>query len=344
MGFMRSDDVAPGPLQYFLSYYEKDPTISNSSKELTRNWVGAFGANIAWPLITLFGMGAYGLVITGLWASWRLFREPLFERAWLQLMGIAVLIVSIMTLGALHWDTVVFLGQEFETGGEIGRILAEFLDDRLSLLGSHTLLIGLFLIALLLSTPFTLQAMIEGISALWSRASGWLLGDRQAEDEEPEPQTVDEAQVRVKKKERLTSPPVQTELFTKKQTGKEVISPEPLSMAPGQYALPALNLLDIYETETAKPDWKRLEQNGAVLEEKLADFGVQGKVVGINPGPVITMYEYAPAPGIKISRIVNLADDLSMALKAISVRVVRPFRARRPWGSKYPTPRGNWSP
>ena len=44
--------------------------------------------------------------------------------------------------------------------------------------------------------------------------------------------------------------------------------------------LPALTMLDTYETETAKPDWKRLEQNGAVLEEKLADFGVQGKVVG----------------------------------------------------------------
>ncbi len=107
-------------------------------------------------------------------------------------------------------------------------------------------------------------------------------------------------------------------------------------MAPGQYALPALNLLDIYETETAKPDWKRLEQNGAVLEEKLADFGVQGKVVGINPGPVITMYEYAPAPGIKISRIVNLADDLSMALKAISVRVVAPIPGKAAVGIEIP--------
>ncbi|MGA2402256.1 MAG: DNA translocase FtsK 4TM domain-containing protein [Syntrophobacteraceae bacterium] len=341
-----------------LSYRAEDPTIFSSSKTLEwsagqgqtppkaapipaealppRNLVGTFGAHIAWPLITFFGMGAYGLVITGLWASWRLFREPLFERAWLQLSGIALLIVSVMTLGALHWDTVVFLGQEFETGGEIGRILSEFLDDRLSGLGSHTLLIGLFLIALLLSTPFTLQAMIEGISALWSRTSGWLLGDQQAEDEEPETQAVDEAPSRVKKKERLTSPPVQTELFPKKQTGKEPISPEPLSMAPGQYVLPMLSLLDTYETETAKPDWKRLEQNGAVLEEKLADFGVQGKVVGINPGPVVTMYEYAPAPGIKISRIVNLADDLSMALKAISVRVVAPIPGKAAVGIEIP--------
>ncbi|MGA2225020.1 MAG: DNA translocase FtsK 4TM domain-containing protein [Syntrophobacteraceae bacterium] len=320
-----------------LSYHEKDPTFFSPSKDFTRNLVGTFGANIAWPLIALFGMGAYGLVITGLWASWRIFRQPVFERAWLRFSGIALLIVTIMTLGALHWDTVVFLDQEFATGGKLGRILSDFLDDRLSALGSHTLLIGTFLIALLLSTPFTLKAMLEGISAFWSKTSGWLLGNQEEEEaEDPLPQATDEPRGRVKKKEKLTSPPVQTELFPKKQAHSEPISPEPLPTTPGQYMLPPVTLLDTYETEAAKPDWKRLEQNGAVLEEKLADFGVQGKVMAINPGPVITMYEYAPAPGIKISRIVNLADDLSMALKAISVRVVAPIPGKAAVGIEIP--------
>ena len=321
-----------------LSYHEKDPTIFSPSKDFTRNLVGTFGANIARPLITLFGIGAYGLVITGLWASWRIFRQPLLERAWLRFSGIALLIVSIMTLGALHWYTIPFLDQEFETGGKIGRILSDFLDDRLSTLGSHTLLIGTFLIALLLSTPFTLKAMIEGISAFWRKTSGWLLGNQEEEEEveEPLPQAADEPRSRVKKKEKLTSPPVQTELFPKKRAHSEPISPEPLPTAQGQYILPPVTLLDTYETEAAKPDWKRLEQNGAVLEEKLADFGVQGKVMAINPGPVITMYEYAPAPGIKISRIVNLADDLSMALKAISVRVVAPIPGKAAVGIEIP--------
>ena len=67
-----------------LSYHEKDPTIFSSSKKFTLNWVGAFGANIAWPLIALFGIGAYGMAATGLWASWRLFKGPSFERAWLR--------------------------------------------------------------------------------------------------------------------------------------------------------------------------------------------------------------------------------------------------------------------
>jgi DNA segregation ATPase FtsK/SpoIIIE, S-DNA-T family len=321
-----------------LSYHDKDPTIFSSSKKFTMNWVGAFGANIAWPLIAFFGIGAYGLAGTGLWASWRLFRDSSFERAWLRLSGIALLITSIMTLSALHWDSVVLLDEEFKTGGLIGKVLARFLDDHLSGLGSHTLLIGLILIALLLSTPFTLQAMIERISAFWSRTSGWLLGDAEAEDEEPEPEEPD-LQVRVKRKEKPHKPMVQAEMFTQKQGRKEPALDAPVRVEPGQYVLPDLTMLDVYETENTKPDWKKLEQNGAVLEEKLADFGVQGKVIGINPGPVITMYEYAPAPGIKISRIVNLADDLSMALKATSVRVVAPIPGKAAVGIEIPNPK-----
>ncbi len=247
-----------------------------------------------------------------------------------------------MTLGAMHWKAVPFLGQEFKVGagGEIGRILSEFLEDRLEWLGSHTLLLGLFLIALVLSTPYTLKAMIEAVSTFWTKTTAWFLGALEDGGVEPEPEPSGSPQARSKKKERTTTvSPVQAELFPKKQGRAEPIEPVPLSMAPGQYGLPALTLLDTYETETFKPDWKKLEQNGAVLEEKLADFGVQGKVVGINPGPVITMYEYAPAPGIKISRIVNLADDLSMALKAISVRVVAPIPGKAAVGIEIPNPK-----
>jgi S-DNA-T family DNA segregation ATPase FtsK/SpoIIIE len=239
-----------------------------------------------------------------------------------------------MTISALHWDSVVFLDEKFQTGGLIGRVLAKFVDDRFSALGSHTLLIGLLLIALLISTPFTLKAVIEKISALWSSATLWLLGDADAEIGEAEVEHSDLPPVRAKRKEKISSSPVQAEMFVKKRG--EFVPPSPVHVDPGQYLLPDLMILDTYETETDKPDWKRLEQNGVILEEKLADFGVQGEVVGINPGPVITMFEYAPAPGIKISRIVNLADDLSMALKAESVRVVAPIPGKAAVGIEIP--------
>lgn len=72
------------------------------------------------------------------------------------------------------------------------------------------------------------------------------------------------------------------------------------------------------------------------LEQKLKNFGVSGKVVGISPGPVVTTYEYAPAPGIKISKIVGLADDIALGLKAKSVRVVGSVPGKAALGIEIP--------
>jgi hypothetical protein len=85
--------------------------------------------------------------------------------------------------------------------------------------------LGTFLIALLLSTPFTLKAMAREISVVWSKATGWLLGDMETEDEPPEPESHDAPADRTKRKEKPSSPPVQTELFPRKQNRRESISP-----------------------------------------------------------------------------------------------------------------------
>ncbi len=125
--------------------------------------------------------------------------------------------------------------------------------------------------------------------------------------------------------------------IAKKEQGGDdaaLFSPQPPS--PGQYSVPDLRLLDTYEEDAKGPDPKLLERNARILEEKLADFGVQGQVADICPGPVITLYEYTPAPGIKISRIVSLTDDLAMALRAISIRVVAPIPGKAAIGIEIP--------
>ena len=76
--------------------------------------------------------------------------------------------------------------------------------------------------------------------------------------------------------------------------------------------------------------------NARLLEKKLLDFNVDGEVVEICPGPVITMFEYAPGPGIKVNRIANLADDLSMALQALSIRIVAPIPGKGVVGIEIP--------
>ncbi|MCB9739014.1 MAG: DNA translocase FtsK 4TM domain-containing protein [Deltaproteobacteria bacterium] len=79
-----------------------------------------------------------------------------------------------------------------------------------------------------------------------------------------------------------------------------------------------------------------LVDNARILEQKLADFKIQGEVTDIRPGPVVTTYEYRPAPGVKISRIANLKDDLTMSLAALRVRVVAPIPGRDVVGIEVP--------
>jgi S-DNA-T family DNA segregation ATPase FtsK/SpoIIIE len=105
------------------------------------------------------------------------------------------------------------------------------------------------------------------------------------------------------------------------------------------YRLPTLALLDQPVRTTQPLDESALLASSRILETKLADFGVVGKVVAVRPGPVITTFEFEPAPGVKVNRIVTLADDLSMALRALSVRVLAPIPGKPVVGIEVSNPR-----
>jgi S-DNA-T family DNA segregation ATPase FtsK/SpoIIIE len=83
-------------------------------------------------------------------------------------------------------------------------------------------------------------------------------------------------------------------------------------------------------------DRDSLIMNSRILEKKLKDFGVGGRVVTVHPGPVVTMYEFEPESGVKVNRIVNLADDLSLALRALSVRIIAPLPGKSVVGIEVP--------
>jgi S-DNA-T family DNA segregation ATPase FtsK/SpoIIIE len=105
----------------------------------------------------------------------------------------------------------------------------------------------------------------------------------------------------------------------------------------GEFKLPDLDLLDNPPKRgDTSIQRESLEMNARRVEKKLADFGVQGDVTEILPGPVITMYEYKPAPGIKISKVAGLSDDLALALRAPSVRIVAPIPGKAAIGIEIP--------
>mgnify|MGYP001824160605 CR=1 FL=1 len=99
---------------------------------------------------------------------------------------------------------------------------------------------------------------------------------------------------------------------------------------------PSLDFLDDAPPRPAEVDDENLRMQSKILEKKLNDFGVNGEVTMVLPGPVVTTYEYEPAPGVKINRIVNLADDLALALRAMSIRIVAPIPGKAAIGIEIP--------
>jgi len=101
-------------------------------------------------------------------------------------------------------------------------------------------------------------------------------------------------------------------------------------------ALPSLDLLDTPAAPHRGHSAEELDAQARFLEQKLREFAVEGEVVQVLPGPVITMYEFAPAAGVKVSKIVNLQDDLALVMQAVSVRVVAPIPGKAVVGIEIP--------
>ncbi|HVH07743.1 MAG TPA: DNA translocase FtsK 4TM domain-containing protein [Myxococcota bacterium] len=108
--------------------------------------------------------------------------------------------------------------------------------------------------------------------------------------------------------------------------------------AGGPFTLPDVDIFQRPPEGGRQFDRDSLIMNSRILEKKLADFGVAGRVVTVHPGPVITMYEFEPAPGVKVNRITNLSDDLALALRALSIRIIAPIPGKSVVGIEVPNP------
>ena len=117
-------------------------------------------------------------------------------------------------------------------------------------------------------------------------------------------------------------------------------APDPVSPAPeapgGGYELPPIDLLERPPSTRVRVDPATLRDNAIRLTEKLAAYKVKGRVDEIHPGPVVTMYEFEPESGTKVSKIAGLADDLAMALAAQKVRIVAPIPGKARVGFELP--------
>ena len=112
------------------------------------------------------------------------------------------------------------------------------------------------------------------------------------------------------------------EVITEKRSQAVADGREKQRGTSGDFQLPPITLLDENPGDPVELSSDHYYEVSDTLIAKLQDFGVKGEVAGISPGPVVTTYEFAPAPGVKINKIVTLADDLAMVLKVDSYNFV----------------------
>jgi S-DNA-T family DNA segregation ATPase FtsK/SpoIIIE len=124
--------------------------------------------------------------------------------------------------------------------------------------------------------------------------------------------------------------------FIEIEKEKKILPPKKEKMELGEYVFPPIDLLDYPPDVLKNISQEELIKNAEIIETTLSDFGVEARVKNVTPGPVITMYEVSPAPGVKISKIASLSDDLALAMKAKGIRIIAPIPGKDVIGIEIP--------
>ncbi|MBW1979850.1 MAG: DNA translocase FtsK [Deltaproteobacteria bacterium] len=311
-----------------VSYDSGDPTLLTSSgnQQAVHNSVGIVGANLAALLLVAVGISAYWLPLFLVLAAIGLLRKQPWSHPILFTVGSLLLIIGTSGLAALHWPVLRLWHEVLPgSGGMVGLLLKSSLLYYFKPAGAYLLLCFLVAASLLMVTSLSLRRLGQlSLAALQAATSLLRTASKRprAQRKRPRAPKREPAIVKVEDKPKPVEPPQQEQFnFMAEQ---------------GEFRLPSIALLDKIDEEAVTPDHGSLLMNSRILEKKLSDFGVDGKVTEVCPGPVITMYEFEPAPGVKISKIVGLSDDLAMALRAPSIRVVAPIPGKGTLGIEIP--------
>lgn len=322
-----------------LSFNSSDPCLffNVGGSGAVENIFGVFGANFSGLLVGLFGIGAFWIPFLFLLSSILFFgKDP--GKALLPLAaGGVLLIVATGSLLAFKQDHFILFGSRFSAGGIVGIPIKSFFVRYSNPAGGSIILLLVWLIGFIMATGFSVVVFYrrckDANSMLVERIATLLIKWKER---------------RQKKVKRIQN------VNAEKRKKKEKIeikapdpNPVPLKPVPKQtvfefmktdsgFSLPSATFLDDPTARPQSSSEENLRMQSRLLEKKLEDFGVSGKVVAVTPGPVITTFEYEPAPGVKINRIVNLTDDLALALRAISIRIVAPIPGKSVIGVEIP--------
>jgi len=330
-----------------VSYSVNDRSFNTPSGAVdTHNWGGFLGAFLADLLLQGLGLTSYLVPVFLGAGAVQMFRATYDGISLARASAYAVLLLSIGVLLSVLIDS--------ESARDAGGIVGGFLKESILIplfgrLSAVLIACFMLLLSIMLLTQHSLLELIGHSKKNFAELRKSVvpaLNDRMKELKEKHDKRKGENTKKEKKD--YTPPAILTRDdpindFVVKKPAKKPATPAPeqfnLPEVGEGYKLPPLDLLDPPEHQQITIDKETLHANSLILQKKLEDFGVEGEVVAVRPGPVITMYEFKPAPGVKVRRIVMLADDLAMALRAVSVRILAPIPGESVVGIEIPNPR-----
>lgn len=281
-----------------ITYSPLDPAMFTYSEREVQNYGGIIGANISDLLFSLFGYSAF--IIPLFLVVWGLRRLLNKQGHLIYVMGSGLFTLSGSILFGLI-DKTLGLNFDISPGGLAGVLISKGLLGGLSVFGSYLFTFFLIITSVIMMSPLAIFSI--GVR------TGRIRQEEELLDETLEEDSVEGAP------EEDFSPAIVTNETIKDSTGYEI------KRKVGEYEFPPIDFLIIHDSLNQKPSKDELLNLSQNIEKKLSDFDVEGKVTQVHPGPVVTMFEFEPAPGIKINKIISLSEDLSLALKAQSVRI-----------------------
>jgi S-DNA-T family DNA segregation ATPase FtsK/SpoIIIE len=311
-------------------------TVSLLSVDIGRspNLGGPVGAAIAAALDNIVGYQAYTAMILVAWLAHRVWTGKSLATIAREIAGGMMLIAALATAGAL-WNL-----HDSRMGGQIGAVAANQLNESLNVAGGLIAVVLGLICGLALMLKRAPTELVSGVSNRIRRRRADEFNLAAGGTRVPFSLDFDDEVGR----DRVNGkpPPLKVRLLELRDASSREARDKrdkAAAMKPrqkGAYKLPPQSLLDLPPAEHTQVDESQLERSARVLEQKLADFGVEGRVVEVQPGPVVTMYKFEPGSGIKVSQIVNLSDDLSMALRAAAVRIQAPVPGEAVVGIEVP--------
>lgn len=333
-----------------------------------RNLIGSFGAVLAGGFFFLIGGAAYLFPLLLGKLGLRCFSQSpvsirfrtaasslaavFFLSAFLHLEATAVPTVS---SGFVHRGMA---------GGVFGQVLADGLRSWFASTGAHIVILAGFIVSLLFTTPLSLTELVQAFPERWAawrerlaalmpepapeppvesgnrRQRNRTVKERPEPEPAPEPVSMATEPAQIESAAAVEWPVIQPPIAVMPapaETAEPDVEPVTTTVDSGDYQLPDPDeLLSDPTGPITRMSDDELKAQSDVLTRALASFGIIGKVTEVRPGPVVTMYEFEPSPGTKVARIVNLADDLALGLKAISLRIVAPIPGKSVVGIEVP--------